>query len=110
MISLLALGFVLGVAVIALAVACLNAPPLRERAAYRYVVAVVAAFVASVPLGVAGTIALLPVWSWLEEATGIESVGHSGPAGWCYLVTYSIAVVILGCAGLLLARRGGAVG
>ncbi len=36
------------------------------------------------------TIALLPVWSWLEETFAIEAVGHSGPAEWCYLTCYSI--------------------
>ena len=51
----------------------------------------VALLLASGPLGVVVTLALLPLWRWLEESYGIESVGHSGPAGWCYLVS------ILGC-------------
>ena len=39
----------------------------------------------AVPVALAVTLLLYPVWSWLERTTGIESVGHSGPAGWCYL-------------------------
>ena len=35
------------------------------------------------------TLLLYPVWSWLERTTGIESVGHSGPAGWCYLAVWA---------------------
>lgn len=46
---------------------------------------------ASGPLGVIVTLALLPMWRWLEESYAIESVGHSGPAAWCYLVS------VLGC-------------
>ena len=42
-----------------------------------------------VPLAAAVTIALFPVWSWLEAACGIEAVGHSGPADWCYGVVYA---------------------
>ena len=46
---------------------------------------------ASLPLGVIVTLALLPFWRWLEASYAVESVGHSGPAEWCYLVG------ILGC-------------
>jgi hypothetical protein len=44
--------------------------------------------VVAVPLSILGTILLFPVWSWLEASTGIESVGHSGPAEWCYAVLF----------------------
>ena len=44
--------------------------------------------VACLPTAVILTLALLPLWRWLEAARGIESVGHSGPAEWCYLATY----------------------
>ncbi|HYC33444.1 MAG TPA: hypothetical protein VEB59_14245 [Gemmatimonadales bacterium] len=37
-----------------------------------------------IPLAAVLTLALLPLWSWLEATRGIESVGHSGPAAWCY--------------------------
>lgn len=40
------------------------------------------------PLSVVATIALMHFWSWLEAATGIESIGHSGPAEWCYAAVF----------------------
>jgi TRAP-type C4-dicarboxylate transport system permease small subunit len=45
------------------------------------------------PLSVLFTLLLLPFWSWLETTTGIESVGHSGPAAWCYAAVFLIMVV-----------------
>ena len=42
----------------------------------------------AVPVALAVTLLLYPVWSWLERTTGIESVGHSGPASWCYLAVW----------------------
>ena len=45
----------------------------------------------SAPLSVLATILLLPVWSWLESSAGIEAVGHSGPAAWCYFVTFAFS-------------------
>jgi len=45
------------------------------------------------PLSVLLTLLLLPFWSWLETTTGIESVGHSGPAGWCYAAVFLIMLV-----------------
>jgi len=34
-----------------------------------------------------------PFWKWLERTTGLEAVGHSGPAEWCYLATFLVWVV-----------------
>jgi len=36
---------------------------------------------------------LCPFWDWVETKYGVESLGHSGPALWCYaavLVTYGV--------------------
>jgi len=52
----------------------------------------------SAPIAFAITIALLPLWSWIESTFKIESVGHSGPAEWCY---WTIDIIILACAGLI---------
>ena len=52
----------------------------------------------SAPIAFAVTIALLPLWSWIEATFKIESVGHSGPAEWCY---WTIYIIILICTGLL---------
>ena len=51
-------------------------------------------FLVSAPLSVVTTIFLLPVWSWVEASFGIESVGHSEPAEWCYVVIYVLFVAI----------------
>ncbi len=56
----------------------------------------------SAPLSIVATILLFPFWSWLEAASGIESVGHSGPAEWCYMVVF---LIVAGCAALLLPVR-----
>jgi len=52
--------------------------------------------IASIPVTVVATIALMPFWTWLEETIVIESVGHSGPDGWCYLFIYIIVLALAG--------------
>jgi len=42
------------------------------------------------PLSLIATFFLLPFWSWLEANYGVESVGHSGPAEWCYVTVYLV--------------------
>jgi hypothetical protein len=56
------------------------------------------------PLAAALTIALFPVWSWLEARFGVESVGHSGPADWCYGVVYAGCVIVI-ASGVLWSKR-----
>ena len=46
----------------------------------------------SLPVSFMVTILLFPFWSWLEASSGIESVGHSGPAEWCYWGVYFLMV------------------
>ena len=48
--------------------------------------------VAALPVAVVGTFSLIPFWRWFEAETGIESIGHSGPAVWCF---GAISVVVL---------------
>lgn len=48
-------------------------------------VAAVGALLASVVLGTGLTFLLWPLWSWIEAFTGVESLGHSGPATWCFV-------------------------
>ena len=74
------------------------------RRTLRALLAVGAIVLLSAPLSVLATILLLPVWSWLESSAGIEAVGHSGPAAWCYFVTFAIFV---GAGVLLFRARGG---
>jgi phosphotransferase system glucose/maltose/N-acetylglucosamine-specific IIC component len=57
-------------------------------------VVVVLAF-AAVPAAFIGTLLLYPLWSWIEATYGIESVGHSGPADWCFMVVYGVILAAL---------------
>ena len=50
------------------------------------------------PLSIVATILLFPFWSWFEATTGVESVGHSGPAEWCYAVAFLILVAVIAIA------------
>jgi len=52
-------------------------------------------FLISLPLAIFATIVLLPLWRWLEATFKIESIGHSGPAEWCYWTIYFIIVTCL---------------
>jgi len=38
------------------------------------------------------TFILTPLWSWIEDTFNIESVGHSGPANWCFTVVFALLV------------------
>jgi hypothetical protein len=51
-----------------------------------------------VPVSVVLTIVLLPLWRWIEKVFGLESIGHSGPAEWCYVATFLACVLLLLCA------------
>ena len=53
-----------------------------------------AVLVACVPLSALLTLAALPLWRWIEARTGIESIGHSGPAGWCWLATLVLCLAL----------------
>jgi len=58
---------------------------------------------AALPLAAITTLALLPLWRFIEERYGIESVGHSGPSDWCFIVVY---VLWLSAGAVLLWLRG----
>ena len=51
------------------------------------------------------TIALLPLWSHIEATYGIESVGHSGPADWCFELVYVLVVATVGASFAAIMRR-----
>ena len=53
----------------------------------------------SVPI----TFLLRPLWSWVEAATGIESIGHSAPAEWCFLLVLAVLGTV--AAAVLVFRR-----
>ncbi len=47
------------------------------------------------PLAFITTLILAPFWRWLDTDMGVESLGHSGPAQWCYWTgLYSLLFVL----------------
>ena len=77
------------------------ARPLHPRARAAGRLAVVA--LALLPVALLLTIVLVPLWRAVEAHAGIESVGHSGPASWCYVATW--LALLVPAATLVLARR-----
>ena len=47
------------------------------------------------PISFMVTFIFHPFWSWIEETYGIESMGHSGPADWCFWLVYSVFVMLI---------------
>jgi MYXO-CTERM domain-containing protein len=48
-----------------------------------------------VPVAIVLTFLLLPLWSWVEATFAVESVGHSGPADWCFFAVYGLLALCL---------------
>ena len=62
----------------------------------RSLLALLSVALLAAPIALLTTILLRPVWSWLEATYQVESIGHSGPAGWCYGVVYLLLVMLCG--------------
>jgi len=45
-----------------------------------------------IPLAFIITVFSNPLFLWFEKTFSIESVGHSGPAEWCYIAVYLLLV------------------
>jgi len=60
-------------------------------------------FVVAIPLTLILTFVLSPFWNWFETVSGIESMGHSGPASWCFIAVFVITLS-LGCGAWFLIR------
>jgi hypothetical protein len=59
----------------------------------------------SLPVTFVLTMMLMPLWSAIERRWGIESVGHSGPAVWCFWVVFAcVTTLSLGAYVIRLAR------
>jgi len=56
----------------------------------------------SAPLALIATWLMAPFWRWFEALTGVEALGHSGPADWCYGLAW---LLITTAAFLLLSNR-----
>lgn len=46
------------------------------------------------PVAFVLTMMLAPLWSTIERRWGIEALGHSGPATWCFVVVFVCVVII----------------
>ena len=69
----------------------------------RRVVTFVIVAALAIPAAIVTTVLLMPLFSWMEARFGIEAVGHSGPAEWCYVSVYVtlLAALTLGTQRLL---------
>lgn len=46
------------------------------------------------PIAAVMAIIAAPFCTWFEAQSGIEAIGHSGPAQWCCLVCYGLVVTL----------------
>jgi len=58
-----------------------------------------------VPATLIVTVMLSPLWSWIEDTFNIESIGHSGPANWCFNVVFALLAASVIPGFWLLRRR-----
>ncbi len=65
---------------------------------------VVLVVVVSLPLSFVITIFLVPLWRLLEARWGIEAIGHSGPAEWCFYSVWGLMLAAAALAWWLAAR------
>ena len=65
------------------------------RRVVRGIVLLAGIVVLSIPLTIVVTIMLLPLWAAIERRWGIESIGHSGPADWCFWAVFAICIIML---------------
>jgi hypothetical protein len=70
----------------------------------RFLLWALAIVLVCLPAAFVVTIALFPLWSWIEATFGIEAVGHSGPADWCFWTIYAL-LVLVGVFVLWLSRK-----
>jgi ABC-type dipeptide/oligopeptide/nickel transport system permease component len=56
----------------------------------KYLGAALLAIVIAAFLAVITGILTARFWGWFEDRTGIESLGHSGPADWVYLFLWML--------------------
>jgi cytochrome c biogenesis factor len=64
----------------------------------KLVVIALSLIIICLPLAFIITVFTNPFWLWIENTFSIESVGHSGPAEWCYITVYLLLI----CAGGLI--------
>jgi hypothetical protein len=75
-----------------------------KRSVTRFLI-VLGILLVSMPPAFILTIALMPLWSHVEATYGIESVGHSGPANWCFELVYVVVVAMVAAGFAAVMRR-----
>jgi ribose/xylose/arabinose/galactoside ABC-type transport system permease subunit len=65
---------------------------------------VIVVLLLDVPLASVVTLLTIPFWRWFEASTSIESIGHSGPAIWCYLSVF-VTLGVIGTLSWVLAPK-----
>jgi hypothetical protein len=60
----------------------------------RHVTAMLLILGLALPVAAVLTWLLSGFWDWFEMRSGIESVGHSGPAGWCYCAVFAVVAAV----------------
>jgi len=76
-----------------------------RKIALRHVAVALGIAVVCLPAAFILTFLLLPLWSWIEATYKIESVGHSGPADWCFWAVYALLIALSLGVYVLKARR-----
>lgn len=71
-----------------------------------YLLLRLAVTVLTLPVAMVLSLALHPLWSWLERTTGIESMGREGPASWCYLTVWGLLAMAVVLPAAWRARSG----
>jgi hypothetical protein len=73
---------------------------------FRHLAVALAIAAVCLPAAFILTFLLMPLWSWIEATYKIESVGHSGPAEWCFWAVYALlGAASLGVYALKAARK-----
>jgi hypothetical protein len=62
--------------------------------------------IGAIPASQITTPLLTPVWRYAEERLGVEAIGPSGPADWCFIVMYVLCLVACGAFWWTLLRAG----
>jgi len=61
----------------------------------KHAVIAVVALIGGFVVGCVSAVVTSPFWGWFEERTGIESLGHSGPADWVFTMLIGLAAVLI---------------
>ena len=80
--------------------------PFRRELPMKSVIMAVFVAVTAVPVTLIATFLLLPVWVWAERELGIEAVGHSGPAEWCFFAISGLMLLVVALV-VAIERRSG---